>query len=78
MSAAAPWTIRPLAAEDLHAFRAIRLDALRLHPRAFGTSYEEEVVYTLDDYAEGWPAPPGVILGGLVGDRLVGIAGLQL
>lgn len=78
MSAAAPWAIRPLAADDLPAFRAVRLNALRLHPRAFGTSYEEEIVYTLDDYAAGWPVPPGAMLGGFVANRLVGITGLQV
>jgi ribosomal protein S18 acetylase RimI-like enzyme len=78
VSAAVPWVIRPLAVKDLTAFRAVRLDALRLHPRAFGTSYEEEIVYTLDDYAAGWPTPPGVVLGGFVGDRLVGITGLRV
>jgi|SRR5208283_296461 len=75
---AAPWTIRPLTAADLPAFRAVRLDALRLHPRAYGSSYEEEIDYTLDDFAARWPVPPGVMLGGFVADRLVGIAGLQV
>jgi ribosomal protein S18 acetylase RimI-like enzyme len=71
-----PWTVRPLVPADLPAYRAIRLDSLRLHPRAYGSSYEEEAAYTLDDFAARWPAPPGVALGGFVAGRLAGIAGL--
>jgi len=78
MNAAAAWVIRPLTTADLPAFRVMRLDALRLHPRAYGSSYEEEVDYTLDDFAGRWPVAPGVMLGGFVGDRLVGITGLQV
>jgi ribosomal protein S18 acetylase RimI-like enzyme len=78
MSAVAPWTIRRLTAEDLPAFRAVRLDALRLHPRAYGASYEDEVRYTIDDFASRWPVAPGVMFGGFVGERLVGITGLQV
>ncbi len=78
MSGAASWTIRPLTPADLPAFRAVRLDALRLHPRAFGSSYEEEINYTLDDFSARWPGPPGVMLGGLSAERLVGITGLQV
>lgn len=78
MSEAAPWTIRPLGAPDLAAYRTVRLDALRLYPRAYGSSYEEEVGYTLDEFAARWPTPPGAMLGGFVDDRLAGIAGLTV
>ncbi len=78
MSAAAPWTIRPLTAADLPAFRAVRLDALRLHPRAYAAAYEEEIADSLDDFAARWPVAPGVMLGGFLADRLVGITGLQV
>lgn len=72
------WAIRALGADDLPAFRVLRLDALRLHPMAYGSSYEEEVAYTLDDFAARWPGPPGVVLGAHAGDRLIGFAGLQV
>jgi ribosomal protein S18 acetylase RimI-like enzyme len=72
----APWTIRKLSSENLPAYRTVRLDALRLHPRSYGSSYEEESEYTLDTMGARWPAAPGVILGGFVGDRLAGIAGM--
>ena len=78
MSETIPWTIRALAAPDLPAFRSLRLDALRLHPRAYGSAYEEEIRYTLDDLAARWPVRPGVMLGGFIADRLVGFAGLQV
>jgi ribosomal protein S18 acetylase RimI-like enzyme len=72
------WTIRPLATPDLVAFRALRLDALRLHPRSFGSSYEEEIEYSLDEIAARWPVPPGVMMGGFIDERLVGCAGMQV
>jgi ribosomal protein S18 acetylase RimI-like enzyme len=78
MSAAAPWTIRPLTTDDLPAYRAARLDALRLHPRAYGGAYEEEVNYTIDDFAARWPVAPGAMFGGFVGERLIGLTGLQV
>ncbi len=78
MSASPAWSIRALDTADLPAFRVMRLDALRLHPRAYGSSYEEEIEYTIDDFAARWPTPPGVVLGAFVDDRLVGFAGLQV
>jgi ribosomal protein S18 acetylase RimI-like enzyme len=78
VSHAGHWTIRVLGPNDLPAFRSLRLDALRLHPRAFGSSYDEEAAYTLDQFAAAWPAAPGIMLGGFVADRLVGFAGLQV
>lgn len=78
MSTTVPWTIRPLAAPDLPEFRRVRLDALHLHPHAYGSSYEEEVSDSLDDLFARWPAPPGAMLGAFIDARLVGIAGLQV
>jgi ribosomal protein S18 acetylase RimI-like enzyme len=70
--------IRALTVADLPVFCPLRLDALRLHPRAYGSAYEEEVEYSLDDFIARWPVPPGVMLGGFVGDRLVGFTGLRV
>lgn len=78
MSATVPWTIRPLAAPDLPEFRRVRLDALRLHPRAYGSSFEEEVNDSLEVHAARWPTPPGVMLGAFVGAHLAGITGLHV
>jgi hypothetical protein len=76
MSKGARWMVRPLTLADLPAFRKVRLDALRLHPGAYGSAYEEEAEYSLETMGARWPVAPGLVLGGFVGDRLVGIAGL--
>jgi ribosomal protein S18 acetylase RimI-like enzyme len=78
MSGSPGWSIRALGPADLPAFRVMRLDALRLHPRAYGSSYEEEIEYTPDDFAARWPAPPGVVLGAFADERLIGFTGLQV
>jgi ribosomal protein S18 acetylase RimI-like enzyme len=73
MSEPAQWLIRPLGAGDVAVFQPLRLEALRLHPEAFGASVEEEL-------AEGSGrmigAYPSVTLGGFAGGALVGSAGL--
>jgi len=78
MSEAPACSVRALDATDLPAFRVMRLDALHLHPRAYGSSYEEESEYTLDDFAARWPTPPGVMLGAFADERLIGFTGLQV
>jgi len=69
--------IRRLERSDLADFRSVRLDALRLHPEAFGSSYEEEAHEALDEFAR-FIAPPCATFGAVAGDRLVGIAGLYV
>jgi|HubBroStandDraft_5_1064220.scaffolds.fasta_scaffold166568_2 RimJ/RimL family protein N-acetyltransferase len=76
MSEAARVDVRRLQQSEIAAYRAVRLDALRLHPHAFGSSFEEESVMSLDEFQQRWPPPPGAVFGGFAGDRLVGIAGL--
>jgi ribosomal protein S18 acetylase RimI-like enzyme len=78
MSGSPTWSIRALGALDLPAFRVMRLDALRLHPRAYGSSYDEESEYTLDDFAARWPTAPGMLLGAFADDRLIGFTGMQV
>jgi ribosomal protein S18 acetylase RimI-like enzyme len=78
MIATADWTIRRLTTADLPPFRTARLDALRLHPQAYGSAYEEEIAFALDDFAARWPAAPGAMFGAFAGDRLIGITGLQV
>jgi ribosomal protein S18 acetylase RimI-like enzyme len=69
--------VRRLTAADLPAFRTLRLTALRDHPEAFASSYEEESVLDLAGFARFIPAtPPAAAFGGFVADRLVGSAGL--
>jgi RimJ/RimL family protein N-acetyltransferase len=44
--------IRRLEPSDVDAFRAVRLDALRLHPEAFGASYEDEAALDRAQFLE--------------------------
>ncbi len=70
--------IRALRAEDAAAWRMLRLEGLRDHPRAFVTSYEEVAEDDVDAFAARMPAPtgPDVLFGAFAGDKLVGSAGL--
>jgi len=69
--------IRRLDATDVHILRPVRLDALRLHPEAYSSSYEEESQTPPDDLARRLLLPPATMFGGFSGDTLVGIAGLR-
>jgi ribosomal protein S18 acetylase RimI-like enzyme len=68
--------VRHLAPEDAEAFRKIRLEALRLHPDAFGSVYEAEVVETGSDF--GAKIERGCVFGGFVDRRLEGMAGFSV
>jgi len=72
------WRIRRLDGADVHIFRPLRLDALRLHPEAFAASYEDESEAPLDDLAARLLLPPVAMFGGFVGDALVGATGLHM
>lgn len=70
--------IRPLAADDAEAFRALRLSALETAPQAFGASHDEEAAQPLASFAAKLaPEPPGQVFGAFLGDILVGIAGFR-
>ncbi len=68
-----PWLIRPLTQQDVAVFQPLRLEALRLHPEAFGVSVEEEL-------AEGSQrmigAYPSLTVGAFAQDVVIGSAGL--
>jgi ribosomal protein S18 acetylase RimI-like enzyme len=67
------WTIRALTLDDLPIYRPVRLRALRDHPEAFGSSFEEEEAA---DIARHIGAPPNVTFGGFADGALAGTAGL--
>jgi ribosomal protein S18 acetylase RimI-like enzyme len=71
--------VRALDAADVEAFRRIRLDALRLHPDAFGAAYEDEAVLDSAQFMARLMAPGVTRYGGFTaaGD-LVGLVGLQM
>jgi ribosomal protein S18 acetylase RimI-like enzyme len=69
--------IRPVTRAEAPAWRALRLEALKNHPLAFMSSYEEAVKRDLSFFAERIPEPGGadVLFGVYVGDELCGCAG---
>jgi ribosomal protein S18 acetylase RimI-like enzyme len=66
--------VRRLGADDVWAWRALRLEALERHPEAFGASFEEEAA--LEPAAWLCRLEHGVVLGALQHGMLVGSAGL--
>ena len=72
------YQIRALGVADADAFRRVRLDALRLHPDAFGSAYEDEALLDPAQFAERLSAPGFTRFGGFAGGDLVGLAGLQM
>ena len=65
--------IRRLGPEDAADYRALRLEALRDEPTAFGASAEEEAAQPLDWFAARLAA--SVVLGAFSAGALVGTAG---
>lgn len=72
------YQIRALGTADADDFRRIRLDALHMHPDAFGAAYEDEILLDRAQFAERLAAPGFTRFGGFAGDELVGLVGLQL
>jgi RimJ/RimL family protein N-acetyltransferase len=71
--------IRRLAPSDVDAFRSVRLDALRLHPEAFGASYEDEAALDRADFVERLAAPGFARFGAFdEHGSLVGVIGLMI
>ncbi len=85
--APAPWLdpaeteIRALTTSDTPAFRALRLDALRLHPEAFVPTYEEERVAdsrsVASRFRDDWIHNGNFILGAYREGWLVGAVGVK-
>ncbi|WP_149537985.1 GNAT family N-acetyltransferase [Siccirubricoccus phaeus] len=74
--AAPPAVIRILGPEDAAAFRALRIEALRRHPEAFGASAEDAETLDAAAFARMLPRqPPDAIFGGFLGGALAGMAG---
>jgi GNAT superfamily N-acetyltransferase len=69
-------SIRRLREDDSMLYREIRLEALRLHPEAFGASFEQEASRPLAFFAERLTG--NAIFGGFADTVLVGTAGLMI
>ena len=70
------FTIRQLTSEDWEQYRDTRLEAVRNHPDAFGSSYEEEK----DRSEDGWKEriENAYIYGAFYSEELAAIVGLFL
>ena len=72
-----PMSIRKLTRADAVAFREVRLRALREHPEAFTSSYEEDVAKPLENSVQRIDATSGnVFWGAFVDGELRGMIGL--
>jgi RimJ/RimL family protein N-acetyltransferase len=65
--------VRELHASDAEAYRDIRLEALRLHPDAFASTYEAEAAEPLGRFCDR--SAKGGRFGGFMNERLVGVGG---
>jgi ribosomal protein S18 acetylase RimI-like enzyme len=72
--------VRLLGPADAAAYRALRLDALLRHPCAFRASFDEESEQGPEAFALRLQADAifGVFGGGICGDALCGLAGLEI
>ncbi|WP_252952107.1 GNAT family N-acetyltransferase [Siccirubricoccus soli] len=71
--------IRVLEPGDAEAFRALRIEALRCHPEAFGASAADAEALDAAAFARMMPRqPPDAIFGGLLGGELAGMVGFFL
>jgi ribosomal protein S18 acetylase RimI-like enzyme len=69
-------TIRQLTPDDAESFREVRLRALRDHPEAFATAYEDRVDAPIERFARALQPVPGenFTLGAFLEGRLLGTA----
>jgi GNAT superfamily N-acetyltransferase len=73
------YEIRKLTEADAVAYRQVRLAALRRHPEAFSSAYEDETNFSMAQVVERLTAPAVTVFGAFAesGD-LVGLVGLRL
>ena len=65
--------IRQLQIQDWALWKEIRLEALKLHPEAFGSSYEEESLWEDEQFKHN--LYKNYVFGAFVNDKLVGVSG---
>ena len=65
--------IRQLQEQDWEIWKGIRLEAVQLHPEAFGSSYEEESLWKDEDFKNSLIKSD--IFGAFEEKKLIGIAG---
>ena len=67
--------IRQLTPKDFQLWKSIRLEMLTVAPEAFGSSFEEEVAWTNENWQEA--LNKNKIFGAFQEEKLIGTAGLQ-
>ncbi|MDP4086337.1 MAG: GNAT family N-acetyltransferase [Bacillota bacterium] len=65
--------IRLLNPKDAGSFRKIRLEALKNHPEAFSTSFEEEQEFSLESFEERLNRNYSYTFGAFEGEKSIGI-----
>lgn len=61
-----------LESKDAEKYRNIRLEALQTHPEAFGSSYEEEIEFSLKDFERKLQEDHSFTFGAFENENLVG------
>lgn len=70
--------IRRLNAADAEVYRCIRLEGLQLSPEAFGSSYEEELAYSVEVYRNRLDSELVYTYGAYDSAELIGVVTLVL
>ena len=68
------WIVRPITPADAEARRALRLEALRDFPTAYGSTYEAEAEYTIERFAHLPPADDGLAVGAFMSAEMIGMS----
>jgi len=71
--------VRPTRESDAEAFRALRLEALKLHPDAFGADFAESDARSIEHWQERTRPDPGgmqIIYVAEFGNSLIGMTGI--
>jgi RimJ/RimL family protein N-acetyltransferase len=69
--------VRALTAQDAQIFHPVRLRALKEHPEAFLSTYEEEANMSLEKIEQWLQSADGSVFGGFDEGMLIGIVSLQ-
>jgi ribosomal protein S18 acetylase RimI-like enzyme len=72
------YRVRVLGTADAHDYQRVRLAALRLHPEAFGSAFDDEAVLGHAQIVERLSTPGLIRFGGFADGTLVGLSGLAL
>ncbi|TRZ38014.1 GNAT family N-acetyltransferase [Niallia circulans] len=70
--------IKVLEKNDANSYKGLRLEALKLSPEAFASSYEEEKDFTLETFANRVSNSSSYTLGAFENGVLAGVVTLQL